>query len=331
LDIRETLSPQGLVFAYWLDGKGGGLALDPPSALVPGEAILSAAHWLHFDGRHRGAVEWLREDSGLDPVVVEGLLGRNPRPRVWVNGNEVLLSLRGLSMEPSAPADDMLSVQVWTNGGPIITCRDRPARAIADLRRDIEHGHGPNDTGEFLSQLAERLVSAMDDLIAEAEADTDRLGHGGSRHDTGALVEELAGIRRRMIRLGRYLGPQRRALSHLAASPLPWLSLEDRALLHATAEQTAEYEDSLRSALEVAEITQDELLQRSSEKTEQRVYVLTLISAVFMPLSFVTGLFGVNLAGIPAAEDPLSFAALGASLLVLVAVELWIFKRQGWF
>jgi zinc transporter len=234
-------------------------------------------------------------------------------------------------MEPSAPADDMLSVVAWTNGARIITCRDQPAQAIADLRRDIEHGRGPMDTGEFLSQLAERLVSAMDDLIADAEADTERLGYASSRRDTGALVEELAGIRRRMIRLGRYLGPQRRALTHLAVAPLTWLNHDDRALLHATAEQTAEFEDSLRSALEVAEITQDELLQRSSEKTEQRVYVLTLISAVFMPLSFVTGLFGVNLAGIPAAEHPLAFATLSASLLGLVAVELLIFKRKGWF
>ncbi len=327
----EALSPCGLIFALRLDGKGGALALDPGACLVPDEALLTGTHWLHFDGRHQGARLWLRGESGLDPVAIDGLLGRNPRPRVTVTGEQVLLSLRGLSMEPSAPEDDMLSVQVWTNGARIITCRDRPAQAISDLRRDLDHGQGPADTGEFLSVLAERLVSAMDDLIAEAEADTDRLGQTGARSNTAALVEELAGIRRRMIRLGRYLGPQRRALTHLAAAPLAWLNQEDRALLHATAEQTAEFEDSLRSALEVAEITQDELLQRSSEKTEQRVYVLTLISAVFMPLSFVTGLFGVNLAGIPAAENPLSFAALVGSLVALVGVQLLIFKAKGWF
>jgi zinc transporter len=329
--MNEELSPCGLIFAYRLDGKGGGLALDLRGCLVPEEPLLSGIHWLHFDGHHQGARLWLRGESGLDSVAIDGLLGRNPRPRVSVTGDQVLLSLRGLSMEPSSPEDDMLSVQVWTNGARIITCRDRPAQAIADLRRDIEHGQGPTDTGEFLSQLAERLVSAMDDLIAGAEADTDRLGYAGGRGNTSALVEELAGIRRRMIRLGRYLGPQRRALTQLAVAPLTWLNHEDQALLHATAEQTAEFEDSLRSALEVAEITQDELLQRSSEKTEQRVYVLTLISAVFMPLSFVTGLFGVNLAGIPAAEHPLAFATLSASLLGLVAVELLIFKRKGWF
>ena len=329
--MSEALSPCGLIFAYQLDGKGGGLTLDLRTTLAPGQPVPAGIHWLHFDGQHQGARQWLRGESGLDSVAVDGLLGRNPRPRASVTGDQVLLSLRGLSMEPSAPADDMLSVVAWTNGARIITCRDRPAQAIADLRRDLEHGHGPTDTGEFLSQLAERLVSAMDDLIAGAEADTDRLGQTGARGNTSALVEELAGIRRRMIRLGRYLGPQRRALTHLAVAPLTWLNHDDRALLHATAEQTAEFEDSLRSALEVAEITQDELLQRSSEKTAQRVYVLTLISAVFMPLSFVTGLFGVNLAGIPAAEHPLAFATLSASLLGLVAAQLLIFKRKGWF
>ena len=222
-----------------------------------------------------------------------------------MTGDQVLLSLRGLSMEPSAPEDDMLSVQVWTNGSRIITCRDWPAQAISDLRRDIEHGHGPIDTGEFLLQLAERLVSAMDDLIDGAEADTDRLGYTGERGNTGALVEELAGIRRRMIRLGRYLGPA-------AACPDPPGRLapdmvEPRGPAPCSTpppSRPLSTRTAWRSALEVAEITQDELLQRSSEKTEQRVYVLTLISAVFMPMSFVTGLFGVNLAGIPAAENP---------------------------
>ena len=327
----ESVSPVGLIFAYRLDGRGGGLGLDPLSALPAGRPLPPGPHWFHFDGRHRGAGQWLREESGLSPVVVESLLSRNPRPRCTVNGTEVLLNLRGLSVEPSSPAEDMLSVQVWTDGERIITCRDQPAQAIADLRRALEQGRGPSDIGELLSELAERLVSAMDDLIDQAEAETDRLGNLGARRDTATLVEELARTRRRMIRLGRYLGPQHRAVSHLAGVLLPWVSDEERALLHATAEQIAEYSDSLRAALEVAEITQDALLQRSSEKTEQRVYLLTLISAIFMPVTFVTGLFGVNLAGIPVAESPLGFTALGFALAALVLLELLIFKAKGWF
>jgi len=324
-------SPCGLVCAYQLDGQGGGTALDTSTPkrcgwLTDGTEPI----WLHFDIQHQGARIWLREESGLDPVTVEVLLGRNPRPRVSTSGDRALLSLRGLSFEPSAPPEDTLSVQVWTDGRRVLTCRDRPARAIADLRRAIDHGQGPLDTGDFLSRLAERLVGPMDDLIDEEEEETHWLGHAGAQGDTGALVGELARLRRRMIRLGRYLGPQRRTLMQLASAPLGWLNADDRDLLRAAAEQTAEYADSLTSALEIAEIVQDELLQRSSEKTERRVYTLTLISAIFMPLSFITGLLGVNVAGIPDAQEPMAFLVLCIGLTVLVGLQLWMFKRKGW-
>jgi len=79
--MSEELSPCGLIFAYQLDGKGAGLALDLRACLAPGEPLLEGTHWLHFDGRHQGARLWLREESGLDSVAIDGLLGRKPRPR----------------------------------------------------------------------------------------------------------------------------------------------------------------------------------------------------------------------------------------------------------
>jgi len=67
-----------------------------------------------------------------------------------------------------------------------------------------------------------------------------------------------------------------------------------------------------------------------SEKTERRIYTLTVLAAIFMPLSFVTGLLGVNLAGIPEATDPLAFLALCGLLSVIVLVQLLILRLKGW-
>jgi hypothetical protein len=86
-------------------------------------------------------------------------------------------------------------------------------QAIAEIRRQLERGHGPRNSGDFVAELADLLVDRMDDVTADVEAETHRVGHAGERGDTGELVGELARLRRRMMRLKCYLGPQRRGLS----------------------------------------------------------------------------------------------------------------------
>lgn len=323
-------SAHGIICAYRLDAN-------TPRELLPGQAVEAfrkasgeRALWLHLDLGHPGARRWLREESGLDPLMAGFLMGHNPRPRVAVQGDQALISLRGPIRGSEPGHDDMGSLQIWTDGRRILTCRDRPSQAIARLRQALEHGEISGEVGDLLARLAGFLMEPLDDLIAAAEAETHRLGHAGAKRDTVRLVGELASLRRGMIRLGRHLLPQRRALTRLAASELTWLQPRDRRVLRSVGEQTSEYADTLRAALEIAEITQDEILQRSSERTEQRLYLLTVLSAIFMPLTFITGLLGVNLAGIPDAQDPLAFLVLCTVLLVILTALLWVLRRQDW-
>jgi zinc transporter len=326
---QPHLSPaSGLVFAYRLDRTGGGRLIKPDEVASSWQE--EAFDWLHFDRRYKGMEDWLSAHTNLDPPAVQFLLGGNPRPRVLVHGDEVLMSLRGLIPDPGAPPDDMHSIQIWTDGRRIITCRKRQHSAIASVRQAIERGDAPTDPGDMLSRLGELLATEMDSVIAEAEALTHSLGHRGASGHAEDLVGELAHLRRRMIRLQRYLAPQRRALVNLASSGVSWLDTEERRLLRAVGEQTAEYSDGLHAALEIAEITQDELLQRSSERTNRRLYMLTILSATFLPLTFLTGLLGINVAGIPDAENPLAFALVCTLLALIVLLELWVFKRKGW-
>jgi zinc transporter len=61
------------------------------------------------------------------------------------------------------------------------------------------------------------------------------------------------------------------------------------------------------------------------------MYVLSVISAIFLPLGFLTGLFGINIGGIPGVEDPNAFWVFSGILVVIVSVQIWIFKKLGWF
>ena len=66
-------------------------------------------------------------------------------------------------------------------------------------------------------------------------------------------------------------------------------------------------------------------------KLNKNMYVLSVISAIFLPLGFLTGLFGINIGGIPGVEDPNAFWVFSGILVVIVSLQIWIFKKLGWF
>lgn len=319
---------KGLIFAYRLDGRGGGhrAGAEALQAIPQSGAVL----WIHLNYRDPDAIDWIHRQSGLSALVADALIDETSRPRLLTAGNAVLLDLRGLNFNPGSELDDMLSVRLWTDGTRVISCSKARLKAVRDVGSALDRSVGPCDCGGLVGMLATQTVAHMDEVIHHLERRTHESGHADDSIPKDQLVGALAHLRRSMIRIRRYLGPQRKALVRLAAARVDWLTQDERDSLREVADQTSAYIEGLDAAGEIAEITQDELLQRSSEKTERRLYILSIITTIFLPLTFITGLLGVNVAGIPDAKDPLAFLLLCAFLVALSTVIWGIFRGKRW-
>ena len=78
-------------------------------------------------------------------------------------------------------------------------------------------------------------------------------------------------------------------------------------------------------------LMQDELANSLSKKLDEKLYLLAVLSAIFLPLGFMTGLFGINLGGIPGSDEPWAFWTFTCLILSLAALEIYIFKLRRWF
>lgn len=87
------------------------------------------------------------------------------------------------------------------------------------------------------------------------------------------------------------------------------------------------YVEELDMARERSAVLADELNSVVAERMNRTMYVLSLVGTVFLPLGFITGLLGVNIAGIPGTQWPFAFATLVASMVALAAFEIWLFRR----
>lgn len=218
--------PTGFLFAYCLDGKGGGdsIGLAGARKWTPGEGTL----WVHLDYNEPAAINWLEKDSGIDPLMQEALRASETRPRCLVFKDAMLVILRGVNLNQGAEPEDMVSIRFWLEENRIITMRHRKVMAIEDLRRAVEDGSGPAGSGEFLEALSDRLVTRMGDVIADVDDAFDALEDEVLSEQTYELRPKLAGIRRQVISLRRYIAPQRDVISRLQSEKVSWLSELER-------------------------------------------------------------------------------------------------------
>lgn len=121
------------------------------------------------------------------------------------------------------------------------------------------------------------------------------------------------------------------ALNRLQSERVSWLSEHDRLQVREAYDQSTRYLEELDSARDRAGVAYQGLSSRIAEQMNTRMYVLSLIAGLFLPLGFLTGLLGINVGGIPLADSLWGFFEVVVFLLILVLVQIVIFRRKHWF
>jgi zinc transporter len=314
------MATDGLVTAFRLSR--------PPKPLAWQDVGLGQEpEWLHLDRGESRATSWLRDHSGLDAVVVDALLAEETRPRLATFGDGLMVILRGVNQNPGADPDDMVSLRIWIDARRIVTIRARRLMAAQDLKADIERGVAPSSTADVLIRLVAHLVARVAPVVDSLGDSVDELEQRSLDGPVRQMRSELASVRRAAIGLRRYLAPQRDVLARLAADPSRILDEGMRMRLRESVDAMMRYVEELDALRERCIVVAEEIATMLAERMNRTMYVLSLVGTVFLPLGFITGLLGVNVAGIPGEEYPLAFGLLTFGLVALGVLEVVMFRR----
>ena len=318
----------GLIIAYILDGNGSGKKVGwaEIDSWKPEQGIL----WVHLNYSIANVQEWLTEKSGLDEVISDALTEEDSRPRCTSFHEGLLLGLRGVNLSPGADPEDMVGIRIWFENNRIISTRKRRLLTVSDLQETIEQGDGPVSISDFLVEIAGRLMERMRHVIDELEDSVADVEDQILTTESHTLRSQLAALRRQAISLRRYLAPQREALSRLLTEKIAWLDESGRIRMREVSDQLSRYLEDLDEARDRAAVTQEELVNRLSEQMNSKMYILSIVAAIFLPLGFLTGLLGINVGGIPGADSKLGFAIFIILLGIVVFFQLWFFKKKKW-
>ncbi|HEY0722380.1 MAG TPA: zinc transporter ZntB [Gammaproteobacteria bacterium] len=321
-------SGNGLLCGYLLDGSGGGreIGWSEIEQWTANDGFL----WVHLDYSHPHSQRWLSDFSGVDELVVQTLLAEETRPRLVLEQEGMLVVMRGINNNPGAEPEDMVSIRVWLEPRRIVTTLQRNLQDVDKLRDRLRKGHGPHDADALFVMLAEMMAIRVGDVIEELDDNMGQLEDDVLGRQTRHLRSELPEVRRTAISLRRYLVPQREVITHLSVERINWLGEDERTRLREVSDHLTRYVEDLEAIRERAAVCQEELNAHTNAMAGQRMYVLSMVAAVFLPLTFITGLLGINVGGIPGAHDDLAFYIVAAILLLVGILLIMLFRWRRW-
>ena len=315
-------------FACVFDGKGSAseLTSEGLERWQPSDGVL----WVDMLLTKDDSREWLVERGGIDVAALDVLLAGETRPRFQSSDRGLVLVVRAVNLHPGADPEDMVAVRIWVSADRIITSRRRQVLSVEDMEQSLLKGEGPKSPGAFVVELIERIADRIGAVVDTIGDDMESLDSRTASDDVIELRQELGDLRRQIATIRRFLAPQRDALDRVYRQSGGFLSDEDSLQLREEADRLTRYVEDLDLAREHALVIQEEMLNRVAQEQNQRVYLLSVVAAIFLPLTFVTGMLGMNVAGLPGTESPFGFI-WSSVVMVLLGIGLTLlFKFKKW-
>lgn len=294
---------------------------------LQGEKSAGGYTWLHFDVGDLALEKWL--NLHLPMTVANELMQPETRPRCDRVENGLVLNLRGVNTNPGADADDMVSIRLWITDELIISARKRKILAVDEIRQQMNSGAAPATIGLFVADLAYRLSKRIEKVSLSLVEDTDALEENTLTPSKDG-ASELASLRQSVIKLRRFVRPQSQALDELSDGQVWPLDTRSTNLLRETTNRTVRTLEELDATADRLQAIQDYLETLHTSALGRNSYVLSIVAAIFLPLGFLTGLFGINVGGMPGVDHAYGFwIVTGGSMLVGI-VLLFVFRYLKW-
>jgi zinc transporter len=308
-------------FAFAVDGR---TARELP--LAEARAATAELVWIHLCVNDDEAKAWLRE-AGLADYVIDALTAAETRPRCIAMGDGALLNLRGLSSDEDN--DELASVRLYAYANTAYSVTRRPLDALEVVKAEVAGGKIA-DPGDLIAAFAAAITEGLDPVVAELGDTLDDCETMLDSHGAFELRRKVNHVRIQAIGYRRFLFPQRAALEKLAALPAEWLQDDDRLHLSAAADRAARMAEEVESIRERAGLTHEALTDLRSELIDQRGLIIAIAAMIFLPLTFLTGLYGMNVEGLPYAHQPWAFDAIAGICVVTALAIMGYFSWQHW-
>lgn len=312
--------------AYLFDGKGNVQETDfehgplnsPDKGFILVAGSLSSPQFKH----------WLQ--AHLDAAAAEGLTAADQHARCTVVDDKALVVLRILRSRSDPEELSKQTMSIWLEKNRVIIASKLALTELINIAQWQKSKHAPLSPADLIARMGTRaadriepLVEHLGDMLNSIE---DEMMSNRDEHSR----DKLTRLRRSVINVRRLLWPQRDVLNTLEIEDLSFLTARDRAHLKEASARSARLGDELQVLAERAALIHEQVLDTRAERLNKTILVLTAATVVAMPMTVVSGLLGMNVAGIPFSQNPEAFWFVVVGLAVLGTGIVWFMRSRRW-
>lgn len=294
--------------------------------------------WVDVGGVHDlDALRALGEVLGLHPLVLEDIAHVAQRPKAEPYPSYLFLTLRTLAVAPAlagaAPAlrDEQLALVVKDD--LVVTFQERPGDVFEPIRERVRRGHGrlrSDGAGYLAYALLDTVVDQGYVALETLSDELERLEDGVLAARDARVLDQLVQLKRELAHLRRVASPTRELVASLRRDAPPELGREVLTDLRDVHDHAAHVLDATDVLREVAGSLQETYAASVANRTNEVIRVLTIFTALFMPLTFIVGVYGMNFRHMPEVAWRWGYPAVWALMLVLTVAMLAWFRRRRW-
>ncbi len=315
----------GLVWAIGTDSQG------QSREMAAGEAIAGEGwHWLHFNYSSDRACALVAGLTSIPHSAITLLKTADAPPQVQIEGSVTYGILSDLHRDISDSTGSVGSMHFVLTDRILITGRRGPLAAAGAIRQRLLSGLRLESADALLDTIIEQILETVDDYIERLGRDVDRIEDRIIVGSAAGARGKLAEYRRTSVRLRRHVADMRSLFLRIERESKRSIEPPKLLGLAARLQQESDQLDRDIAALnERVRSLQGEVMTLLAEETNRNLRVLSVISILFLPPTFIAGLFGMNLHGMAFAEWPAGFWAATAVSLFSSALVVWGVIRAG--
>ena len=284
--------------------------------------------WVHLESEESEHLGLLKTKQNIPDIAAGALIATETRPRCDFIDGGAIVNLRGPGNKDTADSDRLVSIRLWVRRNGVISLSRRPLSATTYVLTLAKAGK-ILDPGDLVAAFAREISRQLDPQVADLGDQLDDCESGIETRSIYKLRTSIARIRSDAIAFRRFVAPDRDALSTLATMEVDWLEQPDRLHINEAADRFARMAEELEAVRERAALLHEQLTDLRSELVDQRSLVISIVAFIFLPLTFITGLLGMNVEGIPYAHEPWAFwGVVAACVIVGVIVLAWFLWRH---
>lgn len=284
--------------------------------------------WLHLEGRDDADLARLRTGSDIPDVAAAAMIATETRPRCDRIDEGAIVNLRGPGDLDPEDSDRLVSIRLWVTSGRVLSLSRRRLSSIGQVVAKME-AMKLHDSGDVVAAFAWAISTELDPEVAGLGDRLDEVESDLEPANVYRLRRVVTSVRSEAISFRRFVAPDRDALRTLVQLDFDWLAEDDRLHIVEAADRFARMTEELEAVRERAALLHEQMTDLRAEQTDQRALYIAVVAFIFLPLTFITGLLGMNVQGIPYAHSPWSFWGVVAfCVVVAIAVFAWFLRRQ---